>query len=225
MVGLVALSFCEVNDLFAADAVEDHPSVSGSVIEGYRVLPIHKTPEEIHFTVYRGDYVKFKIDEAITDAVLSIPQLSIEEEIPVAIGDTPYFKMKATGAFAFSLGQVHGTIGVVDYRQVHYREVTSAEAAQLIDNVGPAILDVRTTREYRAARLKDAIHIPVQELQSRLKELAPYRQERILIYCATGNRSTVASKILIDNGFKRIFNLRHGVTDWYRKKLPLVYQP
>jgi rhodanese-related sulfurtransferase len=42
----------------------------------------------------------------------------------------------------------------------------------------------------------------------------------ILIYCATGNRSTVASRILADLGFKRIYNLRYGVYDWARKGHP-----
>jgi rhodanese-related sulfurtransferase len=44
----------------------------------------------------------------------------------------------------------------------------------------------------------------------------------VLIYCATGNRSTVAAKILIDNGFKRIFNLRRGISGWEQEKLPVV---
>lgn len=44
----------------------------------------------------------------------------------------------------------------------------------------------------------------------------------ILVYCATGNRSTVAAKILIDNGFKRIFNLRQGISGWERDKHPVV---
>ena len=129
--------------------------------------------------------------------------------------------MKTSGTFPFSLGPVHGTIEVIDYREPHYMEVTSEETLQLIKNVNPFILDVRTSGEYKRGHLKDSVNIPVQELQSRLKELGPYKDERILIYCATGNRSTVASKILIDNGFKRIFNMRHGIADWIKKKLPI----
>jgi rhodanese-related sulfurtransferase len=60
--------------------------------------------------------------------------------------------------------------------------------------------------------------IPVQELQTRLKELSAYKHTDILIYCATGNRSTVASKILIDHGFKRIINMRYGIAQWRHNK-------
>jgi rhodanese-related sulfurtransferase len=219
---IIFLSSFQIDGLLAEDISQDSPSISGSVVQGYRVLPIHKTPGEIHLIVYRGDYIKFKIDKSITNPVLSIPRLSIKEKIPRALTDAPYFKMKTSGTFPFSLGQLRGTIKVVDYKQPRYREVTSEDAAQLIKNVKPVILDVRTSGEYKKGHLKDSVHIPVQKLKSRLKELAPYKDERILIYCATGNRSTVASKILIDNGFKHIFNMRHGIVDWSKKKLPLM---
>ncbi len=49
-----------------------------------------------------------------------------------------------------------------------------------------------------------------------------YRDREILIYCAIVNRSTVAAKILLDNGFKQIANLRHGIVDWHRRQLPVV---
>jgi rhodanese-related sulfurtransferase len=49
-----------------------------------------------------------------------------------------------------------------------------------------------------------------------------YRNQDVLIYCATGNRSTVAAKILIDHGFKRIFNLRQGISGWEREQYPVV---
>jgi len=32
----------------------------------------------------------------------------------------------------------------------------------------------------------------------------------------------IVSKILIDNGFKRIFNLRYGIHEWKSKKEPVV---
>ncbi len=52
--------------------------------------------------------------------------------------------------------------------------------------------------------------IPLQQLQARRQEIAGHKGKDLLIYCATDNRSTVAAKILIENGFKRIFNLMQG---------------
>ena len=58
-----------------------------------------------------------------------------------------------------------------------------AAAFELIRNVRPLVLDVRTSREYKSGHLKGATLIPVQELQGRLTELAAYKNENILIYC------------------------------------------
>jgi rhodanese-related sulfurtransferase len=51
---------------------------------------------------------------------------------------------------------------------------------------------------------------------------AGHAQRPILICCATGNRSTVAAKILIDRGVQRVYNLRPGIAGWERENLPVV---
>lgn len=172
--------------------------------------------------MYRGDYIKFAFDKSLKDPLLKIPALSIEQLLPENLAEAPYFKMKATGAYEFSLGHSTGVIKVVEYRQPSYTEVSSEKAAELIKKIDPLILDVRTPTEHRQGHLENSVLIPVQELQLRLKELAPYKDRDILIYCATGNRSTVASKILIDNNFKQIINLRYGIYEWHMKKFPIV---
>lgn len=197
------------------------PAISGQVIGGYRILSIPKGASRIHLTVYRGDYIKFELDREPGRPLFSVPSLSIEQRLPAEAERAPYFKMKKTGTFACSLGALKGDITVIEYRQPNYREVTAEEAAELIHNVRPFILDVRTPAEYQAGHIENAILIPVQELQSRLNELAEYKNQDMLIYCATGNRSTVASKIVIDNGFKRIINMRYGIARWRLKGYPV----
>ena len=130
--------------------------------------------------------------------------------------------MKTSGNFAFSLGEMSGVIEVVDFDRPNYREVTAQQAAELIGNTEPLVLDVRTPKEYQQGHLEGSVLIPLQELQTRWPEIADYRNQDVLIYCATGNRSTVASKILIDSGFKRIVNMRHGIVDWAQQGLPFV---
>lgn len=196
--------------------------ISGTIASGYRVIPITIDHKEVHLTVYRGDYIKFKFDQSFSSPKLSIPALSIDQKLPNNLDEAPYFKMKTAGTFAFSLGNVNGDIAVVEYRQSNYKEVSSKEAVELINNIHPLILDVRTPNEYQKGHIKNAVLIPVQELQTRIEELAQYKNENVLVYCATGNRSTVASNILIDSGFKRLFNLRYGIYDWAKQKYPVV---
>jgi rhodanese-related sulfurtransferase len=205
-----------------ADAVPKGPTVSGDIVGGFRVLNVAEGSRGVNLTVYRGDYIKFKLADPTAEAVLSIPDLSIQQPIRGNLDEAPYFKMEKSGVFPFVLGTATGSISVVDYQQANYQEVTPKQAAELIRNIAPLVLDVRTPGEYSRGHLKDSMLIPLQQLQTRWQEIAGHKDKDLLIYCATGNRSTVAAKILIDNGFKRIFNLRQGISGWEREKFPVV---
>ena len=206
----------------ASDTGIGNEPASGNLVQGYRVLPIEPSDGDVHLVVYRGDYIKFDFKTAIGDPVLKIPELSVEQRLTMGLDKAPYFKMKTMGRFLFSLGSVSGSIQVIEYKQPHYREVDAGEAAELLQNLSPLLLDVRTRAEFANARIKNAILIPVQELQQRVNELSEYKHRDKLIYCATGNRSTVASKILVDNGFKRIVNMRYGIYQWAKSGYPIV---
>jgi len=195
---------------------------SGTIQNGYRILELNAEADNTHLTVYRGDYIKFAFTPSIGDPILTIPSLSINQTLVQDLSDAPYFKMKRTGVYPFSLGNASGRIEVIEYRQSNYRAVGSTEAKKVITEVNPLILDVRTPAEFKRGHLKNAVLIPVQELQKRIYELSRYKNNDILIYCATGNRSTVASKILIDKGFQRITNLRYGIYEWARMNFPVV---
>lgn len=197
-------------------------SVSGQVISGFRVLTLENTGAPVHLVVYRGDYIKFVVHKEKEQSVVRIPDLGIETPADDDPEVAPYFKMKKTGRFDIFFGGEKGLIEVVEYQQANYRELTPTEAFELIQRQQPLVLDVRTKREYQQGHLNQALLIPVQELQHRIKELDVYKKGEILLYCATGNRSTVASKILIDSGFSRILNLRRGIVGWQQKGLPVV---
>lgn len=53
----------------------------------------------------------------------------------------------------------------------------------------------------------------MQELNDRLKELEKYKNIKIIVYCRSGNRSEIATKILNKNGFYAV-NLKGGINEW-----------
>jgi NADPH-dependent 2,4-dienoyl-CoA reductase/sulfur reductase-like enzyme/rhodanese-related sulfurtransferase len=71
----------------------------------------------------------------------------------------------------------------------------------------PLLLDVRTAKEVSAGAIPGAMHIPVDELRSRLHELP--RNRRIVVYCRVGQRGYVALRILRHYGFQAV-NLSGG---------------
>jgi rhodanese-related sulfurtransferase len=204
----------------ASSAAGSQPEVSGRLVDGVREVEVAPGLPAQRLTVYRGDYVRFRTTGADPQPAISIPALSVLWQ-PTP-GGPPYVKMETTGEFAFTMGAAGGTIAVVDFREAAYRELTASEAAALIRSVDPLILDVRTPAEYERGRIPGSVLIPLQQLQARWQEIAGHAQRPVLIYCATGNRSTVAAKILIDRGFRRVYNLRPGIAGWEREKLPVV---
>lgn len=81
-----------------------------------------------------------------------------------------------------------------DVKVRHWEEVEEQMKA------GAFLLDVRTPAEVKAGMVNNAYHIPVDELRSRLSELP--RDRVIMVYCRTGLRSYVASRILTQAGFE-----------------------
>lgn len=57
------------------------------------------------------------------------------------------------------------------------------------------IVDVRTKEEFQASHVKNAINIPLSEIETRLPELAK-KKKTIVVYCRSGNRSGQAMKKL-----------------------------
>lgn len=196
--------------------------VSGMVRDGYRILSLESGKEFQTFSVYRGDYIKFELPDSLDPAEADFPTLGQKKKIFGDPDKSPYFKMKVTGTHPFTIGKLHGRIRVLEYTQASYEALSAIEADRYIKEHAPFILDVRTPREYRMGRLENSTLIPLQELQRRIIEIDKYKNHPVLVYCATGNRSTTASKILIDEGFSKVINLRHGIVDWARKQLPIT---
>lgn len=194
--------------------------VDGVIEHGLRVLTFDPAAPGARYTIYRGDYVKplVKGQESFT---ITIPSLKVDMTVPVPEGERGYFKVPDAGVFAFTVGELTGEIEALEFTHARYREVSAREAAGLIDNLHPFVLDVRTPGEYAEGHLAGATLLPVQQLAARIGELAAHRTEPVLVYCATGNRSTVAGKMLVDAGFEQVINVRQGIKGWVREGLPV----
>ncbi len=102
-----------------------------------------------------------------------------------------------------------------------YQDIDAKAGFEMIQNKNPLILDVRTPAEYQAGHIKNSILIPVQVLSTEYKSILEYQGKSVLIYCRSGNRSVTASKILLENGFKPIYNLKGGIKSWIKNGYPV----
>ena len=67
------------------------------------------------------------------------------------------------------------------------------------------IIDVRTPEEFESGHVESAINIEWQDIAS--VENSTNKDNRIFLYCRSGNRSQKATDILIDIGYKDVINL------------------
>lgn len=77
--------------------------------------------------------------------------------------------------------------------------ILSLEDIRLRDTDTTVLLDVRSLKEFDNGHIPGAVHIPVDELRSRLEELD--RTKKLMVYCQVGYRGNVATRILLQNGF------------------------
>ena len=90
-----------------------------------------------------------------------------------------------------------------------------ASKAHSIENY--EYLDVRTKNEYDEKHVKNAINIPLYELNESISLLND--NSNYLVYCRTGYRSSVASSILKRNKINNIINVSEGINGLVKNDL------
>ncbi|HWP58494.1 MAG TPA: MBL fold metallo-hydrolase [Candidatus Acidoferrales bacterium] len=104
------------------------------------------------------------------------------------------------------------------------RQLTPQEVQAMMAGASPPLLlDVREPEEFTGelGHIPGSVLIPLKELPSRVAELERYHGRQIVAICRAGVRSTTAAAILTGLGFEQVFNLKGGMLDWNRQKLPV----
>ncbi len=115
-------------------------------------------------------------------------------------------------SFAYSKGWILADFEFINAKQAIVR---------LADDSNITLLDVRTVKEYEEKHLKNAINIPVQNLDSSLNRLEKMKSKPIMVYCRSGSRSIKASRILEKNGFTPL-NVEGGIIELIRNDAKIV---
>ena len=77
------------------------------------------------------------------------------------------------------------------------------------------LIDVREPFEFEIDRIEGSVLIPLATLPARLNDLD--RKELTVVHCQSGMRSAKACKLLRENGFDRVVNLRGGIVEWLKQ--------
>lgn len=101
-------------------------------------------------------------------------------------------------------------------------EVTPDQAREEIERGGVVVLDTRELVEWNESHLAEATLVPPSEVTERADEVAPDSGQRVLLYCASGNRSARAADELQGLGYSDVASVAGGIKAWEAAGLPVV---
>ena len=80
------------------------------------------------------------------------------------------------------------------------------------------VIDVRTPEEFVEGYIENAINIDIYNSNNFLDEIQKFdKNSDVYIYCRSGARSYQACEILKQFGYKNVFNLVGGISEWNYK--------
>ncbi|MDD5765191.1 MAG: rhodanese-like domain-containing protein [Candidatus Marinimicrobia bacterium] len=84
------------------------------------------------------------------------------------------------------------------------------------------LIDVRTPEEFNSGYIAGAINMNVNSefFDVQIDELD--KTKTYIVYCKMGGRSTKAMTLMKEKGFKKVFNLEGGITQWQKENRPVV---
>lgn len=94
-----------------------------------------------------------------------------------------------------------------------YRKISAEEAKGMMDEEGYMIVDVRELSEYAEGHIPGAVLVPLGTIQSEDLTLLPDKDQKLLLYCRSGNRSGQAAKKLVSLGYTNVYDFG-GIVDW-----------
>lgn len=92
----------------------------------------------------------------------------------------------------------------------------------LSDKKGAALVDVRTSEEYAQGHLANAVLIDYYASDFKTKADKLDKTKPVFLYCKAGSRSNAAANILIEMGFKEVYDLNGGISAWKQSNKPVV---
>lgn len=105
-------------------------------------------------------------------------------------------------------------------------DISGEEAAKLLNNDDVLFVDVRDGDEVaKTGKVAGALNVSRGMLEFRADEATPFhnkafsKDKTIILYCASGGRSALAGKSLLDLGYEKVRNLG-GFSGWADKDLP-----
>ncbi|HEY0242368.1 MAG TPA: rhodanese-like domain-containing protein [Gemmatimonadaceae bacterium] len=103
-------------------------------------------------------------------------------------------------------------LDLINESKSRIREISAADAAANPE-AGVIYFDCREPNEYALGHIPGAVFIPRGNLETKIEAAIP-RDKKVLIYCATGNRSALAADTMQQMGYTDVASMSGGFRGW-----------
>lgn len=95
------------------------------------------------------------------------------------------------------------------------QQITTEEVKNRLNNREEInLLDVRETEEREEASIGGR-HLPLGDIRNmEISSVEDWKEEEVIVYCRSGNRSAYACMFLEQQGFTNVKNLSGGILEW-----------
>jgi rhodanese-related sulfurtransferase len=83
------------------------------------------------------------------------------------------------------------------------------------------IIDVREDNEWQEQHIPGALHIPKDEISTRIVKSVPDHNQPIYLHCRGGVRSMHAASYLLAMGYKDVYSVDGGIVEWEKSGYPV----
>ena len=101
-------------------------------------------------------------------------------------------------------------------KPMHYKCIYVQEAQELLNDPGIVIVDIRDKVSFQAGNIPNSINLSDENIIDFLDSTD--RKAPLLIYCYRGINSKDAAEYFVNNGFKSVFSLDGGYTEFSQQK-------
>src|SRR5215203_1051929 len=99
-------------------------------------------------------------------------------------------------------------VDLINEAKTRIKEVTPAEAmADTSENL--VYFDCRERQEYNLGHIPGAVFIPRGQMETKVEAIIP-RDKKVVIYCASGNRSALAAETMMQMGYTDVASMSDG---------------
>ncbi|MCT4606484.1 MAG: FAD-dependent oxidoreductase [Marinisporobacter sp.] len=190
--------------------------------EGYEIVISHNIkPDKPSY--YHGKEMVIKaIADKKTEKILGVQIIGyegVDKRIDVfatlitygaKVNELFHLDLAYAPPFSTTKDPVHYTGMILDNDINHHRPIITSEEVQTLINKGEnlQVIDARVNKQYSEAHVDTAINLPHSNLRDELEALD--KKILTITYCNKGVTGNAAQNILLNRGFKKVYNLSGG---------------